>query len=256
MYSRNSNSFIERYPIANYFVATFIVTMFLGAGYQFTNNPFISPQYAPTIALIIICALTKNWSVCKKIFNNPFKESINLLWVSVSLLLPILIILISTLIMSIMGTGFTPWQDTTSMYLITIITTILGCIFEEIGWRGYLLPKFAEKHNMFKSSLGLGLLWGSWHFKFAYGIIGFILFVMVMICFSIIMTWIYMKTKGNLLYMILFHFGVNIGTVTLLQNREGILFYTIAIIISILICIPIVLNNKNEFFNKSINKAM
>jgi len=70
------------------------------------------------------------------------------------------------------------------------------------------------------------------------------------------MAWAYMKTKGDLLCMILFHFGVNIGTVTLLQNREGVLFYGLATIICVLICIPIVLKNKNEFFNKGFKKAM
>lgn len=62
-----------------------------------------------------------------------------------------------------------------------------------------------------------------------------------------------MKTKGNLWYMILFHFGVNIGSVTLLRNREGVLFYGLATSICILICIPIVFKNKNEFFNKGFN---
>lgn len=49
--------------------------------------------------------------------------------------------------------------------------------------------------------------------------------------------------------MILFHFGVNIGTVMFLQNREGVLFYSIATIICVLICIPIIYKNQSEFFN-------
>lgn len=63
-----------------------------------------------------------------------------------------------------------------------------------------------------------------------------------------------MKTKGNLWYMILFHFGVNIGSVTFLQNKEGVLFYSLAIIICLLICVPLVIRNKNEFFNKGFVK--
>lgn len=246
----NENSFLEKYTISIYFVITFLITIILGAIYQFTNNAFISPQYAPTIGLILICVMSKDWSVWGKMNWNPFKKPGNLLWIFMALLLPVVVILISSQIMSSLGIHFVPWQDTASRYVITIITAILGCIFEEIGWRGYLLPKFADKHTMFHSTIGVGLLWGVWHCKFAYGILGFIIFVMLIICFSIFMTWIYMKTKGNLLCMMLFHFGVNIGSVILLQNREGVLFYSLAAIICILICIPIFLNNKNEFFNK------
>jgi membrane protease YdiL (CAAX protease family) len=253
--TNNDNSFLERYTLVIYFVITFLITIILGAAYQFTNNVFISPQYAPTMGLVLICVMSKNWSVWGKMNWNPVKTWKNLLWMLISLFLPVVVILITSLIISSMGNQYVLWKDTMSGYVITIIAAILGCISEEIGWRGYLLPEFVDKHNMFYSTIAVGLLWGAWHCKFAYGIFGFILFVMLIICFSIFMSWIYMKTKGNLLCMILFHFGVNIGSVTLLQNREGVLFYGLATIICVLICIPIVLKNKNEFFNKGFLKT-
>jgi|GEM_PF-2084291 len=254
MKAKNENAFLERYTIAIYYGITFFITIILGATYQFTNNAFISPQYAPTIGLVLICVMSNNWSVWVKMNWNPFKTPKNLLWMLISLCLPVVIILISSLIISSMGNQFVLWKDTTLGYVIAIITAILGCIFEEIGWRGYLLPKFAEKHNMFYSTIAVGLLWGVWHCKFAYGILGFILFAMFTVCFSILMTWMYMKTNGNLLCMMLFHLGINVGVVILLQNREGTLIYGLVAIICALVCIPIVLKNKNEFFNKGLKK--
>ncbi|HEX6268721.1 MAG TPA: CPBP family intramembrane glutamic endopeptidase, partial [Anaerolineales bacterium] len=35
---------------------------------------------------------------------------------------------------------------------------------EEMGWRGYILPRLQAKHNALVSSLIVGLLWGVWHF--------------------------------------------------------------------------------------------
>lgn len=250
MQARKRELFLARYPITTYFVVTFLVTIILGAIYQFTSNMFFTPQYAPTIAIIIICMLSKDWSVWEKRIWHGLKRQINISWLLVALLLPMAIILIATLIMTMWGIEFVPWQATTARYIMTIMVTILGCVFEEIGWRGYLLPKFEEKYSKFNSAIGVGLLWGVWHSKFSYGMLGFLLFVILMVFFSILMSWIYMKTNGNLWYMIIFHFGINIASVTLLQNREGVLFYGLAIIICLLICIPLVIRNKTAFFTK------
>lgn len=251
MKTKNKDSFFKKHTIAIYYIFTFFITIILGAAYQFTNNSFVSPQYAPTIGLVLICVISNNWSAWKKINWNLTETQKDLVWMLISFFLPVVIILISTMVITSMGNRFVFWKDTASGYVITIITAILGCITEEIGWRGYLLPKFAEKHNMFISAIAVGLLWGVWHCKFAYGISGFILFVITITCFSIFMAWLYMKTKGNLLCMILFHFGVNMGSVTLLQNREGALSYGLLAIISALVCIPVVLENKKEFFSKN-----
>jgi membrane protease YdiL (CAAX protease family) len=218
--------------------------------YQFTSNAFISPQYAPTIGLILVCVMTKDWSAWRNMNWGLSKKPEILFWMFTALLLPVFIILISSLVMSSVGTPFVPWQNTTPGYGVIIITAILGCVFEEIGWRGYLLPKFAEKHTMFHSAIGIGLLWGVWHCKFSHGIPGFMLFVVLIVCFSILMTWIYMKTNGSLLCMVLFHFGVNISSAIFIQNSEGTLFYGLATILCVLICTPIVVKNKAIFFRK------
>lgn len=135
--------FILKHTIVIYCVITFIITMMLGAAYQFTNNAFISPQYAPTIGLVIIYAMLKDWSVWQTMSRNTFNRQINLLWLFVALLLPIVVLLIASLMMSLFGSQFVLWQTTSSEFIIIISTIIVGCIFEEIGWRGYLLPKFS-----------------------------------------------------------------------------------------------------------------
>lgn len=196
MRMKNDTPLFERQTITICFVITFIITIMLGAAYQFTNNAFISPQYAPTIGVVILCIVRKDWSIWREMIQNTFRRQVSFLWIFVALLLPFILIIISTLLMSLFGSQFIPWQATTSGFISIIIITILGCVFEEIGWRGYLFPKFAEKQTVYHSSIGVGLLWGVWHLKFTYGILGFILFVLLIICFSILMGWIYIKPKG------------------------------------------------------------
>ena len=34
---------------------------------------------------------------------------------------------------------------------------------EELGWRGFLLPRLAARQGPLRASLVVGLLWGLWH---------------------------------------------------------------------------------------------
>ena len=54
-----------------------------------------------------------------------------------------------------------------SMLVITLITA-LG---EEIGWRGFALPRLQKRFNALTSALILGIFWGVWHIPmlFAFG---------------------------------------------------------------------------------------
>ena len=50
--------------------------------------------------------------------------------------------------------------------LAIIINPIMGsvqCFDEELGWRGYLLPKLTEKKSPLFASVFTGVIWGLWH---------------------------------------------------------------------------------------------
>lgn len=89
---------------------------------------------------------------------------------------------------------------------------------EEMGWRGYVLPRLQAKYNAFISSLILGLIWGVWHFpKFLApgNTSSFALFMARIMIVAVLYTWIYNGTKGSLLLVTLFHAGGNVGGVFL-----------------------------------------
>lgn len=49
-------------------------------------------------------------------------------------------------------------------FLILFISSIITATGEEIGWRGFLLPKLAEGWNLKVAILVSGLIWAIWHF--------------------------------------------------------------------------------------------
>ena len=89
---------------------------------------------------------------------------------------------------------------------------------EEIGWRGYALPRLQARYSAFVSSLILGVIWAVWHVP-KYLAPGnsdsFALFFFTMLARAILFTWVYNNTNGSLLMVTLFHAAGNTGYVCL-----------------------------------------
>ncbi|MFW5942899.1 MAG: CPBP family intramembrane glutamic endopeptidase, partial [Chloroflexota bacterium] len=82
---------------------------------------------------------------------------------------------------------------------------------EEMGWRGYVLPRLQARHSALGASLILGLIWGVWHLpKFLGAASGpFALFMVKTIGDAVLYTWLYNNTRGSLLLVTIFHAAGN-----------------------------------------------
>jgi membrane protease YdiL (CAAX protease family) len=92
---------------------------------------------------------------------------------------------------------------------------------EELGWRGFLLPRLQARYSALVSSLIVGIVWGLWHlplfmlegqsptyeFGQAYGVVPSLLgyTVFVVVPYAILFTWMYNNTQGSLLLAFVFH---------------------------------------------------
>jgi uncharacterized protein len=83
---------------------------------------------------------------------------------------------------------------------------------EEMGWRGYVLPRLQARTNALTASLILGLIWGFWHLPkyLASGSTGFFgLYMVKMMAESVLYTWLYNGAKGSLLLVTILHAAGN-----------------------------------------------
>lgn len=86
---------------------------------------------------------------------------------------------------------------------------------EEIGWRGYALPRFATYIGLGGASLLLGVIWALWHLPLFFlpgsGSDGqsFPIYLVHVTALSVAMSWLYWKTDGSLLLVMLMHASVN-----------------------------------------------
>ncbi len=119
----------------------------------------------------------------------------------------------------------------------TIIFTLFsGPFSEELGWRGFALPRLQTKYNALVSSLILGVIWTFWHIPlfFTAGAaqmsIPFPIYLVLVTTITIYLTWLYNNTRGSLIITILAHFFFNLtGFLTgVLGLMPPMLFYMVA----------------------------
>ncbi len=86
---------------------------------------------------------------------------------------------------------------------------------EEVGWRGYALPHLAQAMGYARGALLLGVLWACWHLPQFFFMAAdtyrqsFPVWSLQVIALSIAMAWLYTKSNGSLLLMMLMHAAVN-----------------------------------------------
>jgi uncharacterized protein len=102
---------------------------------------------------------------------------------------------------------------------VAFIASALSTVREEVGWRGYALPRLQSRMSATAASLLLGTLWGLWHLPLffqpgaAQAGIPIPAFLVFIVAASVIMTWLYNNTEGSLVLAALFHGSVNVAIV-------------------------------------------
>jgi membrane protease YdiL (CAAX protease family) len=84
---------------------------------------------------------------------------------------------------------------------------------EEVGWRGFALPRLQARTSAWRATLLLSLAWGLWHAPaFAYrptylamGPAGLPAFLVSITAASVVFTWLYNASGGSLLAVAVFH---------------------------------------------------
>jgi membrane protease YdiL (CAAX protease family) len=100
------------------------------------------------------------------------------------------------------------------MLVATLISTPVQA-GEEIGWRGYALPRLGSRFGFGSGSVMLGLIWACWHvpqfFLMAADTYGqsFPIWAVEVIAMSVAIAWLYTHTQGSLLLTMLMHAAIN-----------------------------------------------
>jgi len=205
-------SLMKRHPLVTYFVLAYALTWVLAPLLTISLLLGVVGLLMPAVAAIVVIALTEGKPGLKALLQRLRLWRVGLLWYAVALGLPVLlsagVVALSILLSASAQVEFSPVSPLTMIVFVLVVG-------EEIGWRGYALPKLLQRYSAFAASLILGVLWGGWHLPtfFIPGApqagIPFVAFLLFTTGASVLFTWLYLHTRGSLLLATLFHGAIN-----------------------------------------------
>ena len=89
-----------------------------------------------------------------------------------------------------------------------LVTLFLrGPMGEELGLRGFALPRLQARMSPFRASVIIGILWAAWHLPVLLGrdVVSIAAFLLLAFVLSFIFTWLFNSSGGSLIPVLLFH---------------------------------------------------
>jgi uncharacterized protein len=176
--------------------------------------------YAPSLSALLVTALISGPARTRKLIGSYARWRVGARWY----LGCIAAILACDLLVMFAKHGLnSPTLSSFATHWLGVLTTaplILlidpGVIGEELGWRGFALPRLLERFSPLASGVILGVIWGVWHLP------GFVIsssdqhglalgsFFLGTVSLSLLMTWVCVRTSGSVLVGgMLLHFLAN-----------------------------------------------
>jgi CAAX protease family protein len=208
-----TNSALLRYPVAIFSTLTISLSF---ACYLLPIPRGEAVEFAivliPSIVAIALAAIGEGSSGARSLWGKLTRWHISLKWLAIA----IAVACAMRLAVSLMAVwlGFIPAihlrMTSPGGVILLAVIFLVAAIPEELGWRGYALPKLLENHSPLYASLVIGVLWGLVHLVLHLpgmpneGLPG-LLTLAQLIGLSVLITWFYLQGGNNIILTSIFH---------------------------------------------------
>jgi membrane protease YdiL (CAAX protease family) len=203
---------IKRRPLVAYFVLAYALTWSMVLLTRLSLLFAFLGLFGPAAAALIVTAIDEGRAGVRALLQHVVQWRVGALWYAVALGLPILLGLVVAGLHTLLGGAYTFRPGGPLALSLVLGVLVLG---EELGWRGYALPRLQARFGGLAASVILGALWAAWHLanvtipgleRYGYGFSAFALFVIAQ---TILFTWIANNTRASVLLAWLFHAAIN-----------------------------------------------
>ena len=172
--------------------------------------------YSPSLVAILLTYRAANSAGVSNLVSGVFKWRVPGRYYVLAIAFIPAIKLTAALLHRVMS-GAWPSMGTESLLLMPLAIAFSTPFQagEEIGWRGYALPRLADRFGLRAASVILGLIWALWHIpqffirdapEFGQS---FPVFVLQVTALGVAFAWLYARTNGSLLLVMLLHSATN-----------------------------------------------
>jgi uncharacterized protein len=212
----------------------------------------------PGIAAIVLTYYFDDADGLIKTWRRFLLSRADLKWCLLAVLAPLVLTASSLWVLNV---AYFSAGSTLHWLRVFFLNILLAPLWEEMGWRGYLLPRLQLNRDGLSASLLLAPIWGFWHVPLYWGTgLNFIgCFACYIVGGSVVFTWFYNKTSGNLAVVALLHAAANASTISLLgpaMSLQGIKpFLLLTILVSAIAIGIVALAGTNLSFQNGISRA-
>src|SRR5215216_561498 len=222
-------SLVRRHPIITFFVLAYALAWIIESPLVLLRDSVTASDppgvflvmlasNVPSVVAIVLTAIVFGRGALRKLLARLLIWRVNPLWYLVVFLGPAALVGGAVALNTLLGGP----ALSLGMPLLGVAIFLAFSIFpgsalgEEIGWRGYALPRLQAGRSALSASLIIGVIWALWHLPlWLTGAPGrtpslYAAFVVSTIALSVLLTWVYNSTGGSLLMVVLIHATVNL----------------------------------------------
>jgi len=264
---------VRRHPLISFFVLTYALSWLLWAPLVIFRDQLPSPlglvlrilgTNVPSALGLVFVGLLSGRPGVRRMLRRLVHGRIGLRWylavLALAMLAPV------GLGLSILLGGDMPVVNTTIFGVLFLFAFSIfpgSALGEELGWRGFVLPRMQARRSALKASLIIGILWGSWHLPLwltgieSHPISLFPPFVVAVIASSVICIWLYNNTGGSLLIIVLYHAAINLP-ITVLFERLGSQTqpFLIYVALNVVAAVAVVIANGAEHLSRTARRQI
>jgi uncharacterized protein len=217
---------VRRHPLAAFLILTYGLTWALwipldifrdSASGPYTSLALLIGSNIPSAVAIVLTLVGFGKGATRKLLGQLVIWRVGWRWYLVLLAPTALVVGTITLVAVTRG-------GPTAALAVPLVSAIIAVAFmtfpgsalgEEIGWRGYALPRVQSSRTALTASLVIGSLHGLWHLPLwlrgdvDHRLSVYPAFLIQALALAVIYTWLYNSSKGSLLLVVLFHTATN-----------------------------------------------
>jgi len=256
-------SLVKRHPIITFFVLAYALAWIIESPLILLRDSVTAgdppglflvmlASNVPSLLAIVLTAVVLGRGALRKLLGRLLIWRVNPLWYVGVVLGPVALTGGTVALNSLLGRPALSLSIPSLLGLVIMLAFMIfpgSALGEELGWRGYVLPRLQTRMSALSASLLLAPIWALWHLPLwltgAPGRTPLIYagFVVSAFALSVLLTWVYNSTGGSLLLVVLLHATVNLP-IRLLYDSLGsrvtvpiLLYFGLTVVAAIVVVI-------------------